>query len=338
MEKEKDSIGEFLRKMGMKDQQATPNQWDSIIQPKSSYLLTGDVGTGKSALAYYIMETYGQRYGLTPTVVGLPKDKRHLVPDSFGFISGFSEIAARENAIVFIDEADIQLPLDSNKNKEEVVNFLSLPRQRKQIFILAYHFPRLVKGTYLPFFSGFLFKRPPYLIEFATKQGSAEMLKMMERANERFGELPIDLNEKPIPGEHPVVIKKNTYVVAPRIRWQGMLENPLASFWSQELSEIWSGTDVGERIKQPDLFTEVEKFLKAKRIEDEETQPAVFAIEPEFLEGTLVAFNVADPDGAVIRERAKLIAEVCRQYPQVSEEQLKDCQIIYGDYHARLEL
>jgi len=50
---------------------------------------------------------------------------------------------------------------------------------------------------------------------------------MMRRAEERFAELPSQVD-----------IVKHTYIVAPRIRWQGMLENPLCSFWGQELSEI----------------------------------------------------------------------------------------------------
>lgn len=224
-------INDFLENFGeMQENTPKPSKWDEVIVPKASYLLTGDVGMGKSALAYFIMERYGEKYGLTPAVVGLPQAKRTLLPDNFKFLDGIMEIASTENAIVFIDEADIQLPLDSNKDKEAVVNFLSLPRQRKQIFILAYHFPRLVKGTYLPFFSAFMFKRPPYLLEFASKKGSDEIMGMMSRAGERFDEMP---------SEDEVL--KNTYIVAPRIRWQGLLQNDLPSFWSQDLSEIWSG-------------------------------------------------------------------------------------------------
>jgi hypothetical protein len=107
---------------------------------------------------------------------------------------------------------------------------------------------------------------------------------------------------------------------------------------TQELSEIWSGTEVEEKIKQPKLFTEVEEILRGKKETEEEARPQAFAIKAEYQEGTLVAFNVADPDGAVIRERARLIAEVCQQYPQFTPEQLKDAKIVYSDYHARLEL
>ena len=211
------------------DREPVPDKWDEVIQPESSYLLTGDVGQGKSALAYYLIERYAEKYNLIPSVVGVPQNKKSLLPEGYRFLDDVTEIPAVENAIVFIDEADIQLPLDSNKDKERIINALSLPRQRNQIFILAYHFPRLVKGTYLPFFSAFLFKRPPYLIEFASKRSSGELMQMMTRANERFDELVDD-------------VRKHTYVVAPKARWQGMLQNELPSFWTTDLSKVWSGT------------------------------------------------------------------------------------------------
>jgi len=247
-----------------KENTLPPSKWDEVVVPKASYLLTGDVGTGKSALAYFILERYSEKYGLRPAVVGLPRSKRDLLPDNFKFLEDIMEIASTENSIVFIDEADIQLPLDSNKDKEAVINFLSLPRQRKQIFILAYHFPRLVKGTYLPFFNAFLFKRPPYLLEFAAKKDSSEMKGMMIKAGERFDEMP---------SEDEVL--KNTYVVAPRIRWQGLLQNELPSFWSQDLSEIWAGTSVeapqqGEaQVEQLKLSPEgLRKKMKDQGLED----------------------------------------------------------------------
>ena len=80
---EKDEIDEFLKKMGMKDdQQPETNQWDRVIQPSSSYLIVGDVGTGKSALAFCLLETFSQKYDLTPAVVGFPREKRGLLPET----------------------------------------------------------------------------------------------------------------------------------------------------------------------------------------------------------------------------------------------------------------
>jgi len=272
-----------------KENTPKPSKWDEVIVPKASYLLTGDVGTGKSAVAYFILERYGEKYGLTPAVVGLPKSKRTLLPDNFKFLDGIEAIASTENSIVFIDEADIQLPLDSNKDKEAVINFLSLPRQRKQIFILAYHFPRLVKGTYLPFFNAFLFKRPPYLLEFAAKKDSGEMKGMMIKAGERFDEMP---------SEDEVL--KNTYVVAPRIRWQGLLQNDLPSFWSEDLSEIWSGVGVGS-------FQDADGKVTGYKVEGQEAQQ--LELSPEGLREKMKAQGLKDPYWHNVSE----LQDMCRE-------------------------
>lgn len=192
----------------------------------------GDVGTGKSALAYWLLERFSQKYGLFPTVVGFPREKQSLLPSGFIVKDEPEECIGLENAIVFIDEADLQLPIEDTKARKYVTNFLSLPRHRHQIFLLAFHFPRLVLARYLPFFRGFLIKRPPYLLEFASKGKGDALQQMMEKAEERFAELPSE------------DVFKNTYVIAPRIRWQGMLENSLCSFWSDEVSEVWAGTEI----------------------------------------------------------------------------------------------
>jgi len=297
---ERDDAKEFLKKMGMRDDQDQPivNQWDKVIQPNSSYLIVGDVGTGKSALAYYLLETYSQKYDLLPAVVGLPRDKQTLLPPNFIILEDSSECTKQQNTITFIDEADLQLPMEDSKAREYVVNFLSLPRHRHQIFLLAFHFPRLVLGRYLPFFSAFLLKRPPYLIEFASKRKNDAMSQMMQRAEERFSELP---------GKEDVV--KNTYVVAPRIRWQGMLSNPLCSFWADELSEVWAGTTVEEGKKQKqkpqkqaELF-EVPQVQTKGWLASDETMKCIYPITPEMARrANQVEEHNFDNSGYVIME------------------------------------
>jgi len=290
---EGEDISEFLRRMGMKDNQAETSQWDKVIQPNSCYLIVGDVGTGKSALAYYLLETFSQKYNLLPAVVGLPRDKHALLPSNFIVLDDPSECTKHENTIAFIDEADLQLPIEDTKARQYVVNFLSLPRHRKQIFLLAFHFPRLVLGRYLPFFAAFLLKRPPYLIEFAGKRQNDALTQMMTRAEERFAELP---------SQEDVV--KNTYVVAPRIRWQGMLENSLCSFWGQELSEVWSGTEVEppKPQKAPQLFPLRPKMIRGWLADDPEMR-AIYPITPEMARKSVpVEEHPFDNSGYVIME------------------------------------
>ena len=216
-------IDQFLQKLG-KPREA--NKWDEVIQPKSAFLVTGDVGTGKSALCFYLMECFGKKYGLIPTIFGFPREQQNLLPDYFEIVDTMQQTLERRNIILLVDEADTQIPLHDQKQRDYVLTILNSRAKQNQIFLLSYHYPRLVLGTYLPSFDGFLFKRPPYLLEFASKE-SKEIMNMMQKAEERFSELPSSDD-----------IVKNTYVVAPRIRWQGMLANPLPLFWSQELREV----------------------------------------------------------------------------------------------------
>lgn len=270
---EDDEVSKFLKKMGMGDQQPQGSQWDKIILRNSSYLIVGDVGTGKSALAHWLLETFSQKYDLQPVIVGFPGEKRDLLPEHFIVVDDPDELTKMEYTICFIDEADLQLPIEDTKARKHVINFLSLPRHRKQIFLLAFHFPRLVMGRYLPFFSAFLLKRPPYLIELASKRRNDTMSEMMKRAEERFNEL-VPPNWQPTEEQlHPVEVIRSTYVVAPRIRWQGMLQNPVSSFWTQELSEIWAAAEIEpEKPKVKDLFDELrvtpEMRRRAVKIED----------------------------------------------------------------------
>jgi hypothetical protein len=246
-----DDISQFLKNMGMKDEkkpEAAPvdDQWDRIITPSSSYLLTGDVGTGKTGLAFWLLEKFSAKHNFKPAVVGFQRPD--LLPANYLSLD-LDDLAQTRDTIALIDEADIQLPIEDSKARETVTNFLSLPRQRHQIFILSFHYPRLVLSRYLPFFAAFLFKRPPYLIEFASKSKNDSLTKMMYKAEERFLEL-VPPNWQPAEGQtQPVEVIRNTYVVAPRIRWQGLITNPTATFWTQAISESWSGTEIEQEPK-----------------------------------------------------------------------------------------
>ena len=224
------NIDGFLSRFQDGKIEGVETKWSEVIKPTQTYLIIGDVGTGKTALAFWVLETFSKQYDLLPAVIGLPEQKTSLLPPNF-VNRAINDVSNLEDAIIFIDEAELQLPIEDTKKRGVVANFLGLPRHRNQILLLSFHFPRLILGRYLPYFSAFLFKRPPYLIDFAGKRQGDELTEMMKRAEERFSEL-----------QNSDVVK-NTYVVAPRIRWQGLLTNPLCSFWNDELSKAWSGVD-----------------------------------------------------------------------------------------------
>jgi hypothetical protein len=202
--------------------------WTDIIKPESSNLIVGDLRTGKTGLAYWMLEHFSQLYRLIPIVVGFPKNKRYLLPEKIIPIDTVAEVKEWNDAVIFMDEGDIQLPLEKYKVREHMIEFLSLPGQRNQILLIAFHFPRLVMSRYLPYFHSIILKRPPFLRQYASKSKNDILSKMMDDAESGF--LKLDTQD----------IVKNSYVISSKLRWQGMIGNPLPSFWTPELSKAWA--------------------------------------------------------------------------------------------------
>lgn len=122
---------------------------------------------------------------------------------------------------------------------------------------------------------------------------------------------------------------------------RGMLQNPLCSFWEQELSEVWAGTQIGKehQIKYNGFMNNPSPERRRwVTVEEIEVRPQAFAILPEYERGIITGFKVQDPEGYVIRQRARLVGEIHSQYPAVSIEELDNARISYFDYHAIVRL
>ncbi len=254
------------------------DRWSEVIQPDTSNLITGDIGSGKSNLGYYLLERFSHEYDLLPAVVGFPREKQDLLPKNFVVIDEVEDVSHYSDAIIFIDEADLQIPIEDVKARQDVVNFLSLPHHRNQILVLACHFVRPILSRYLPLFATLIFKRPPYLLAFhgkwnlpltptppwvghprarwgwsptlakqsPRKSKSDPLLYMIQKAEEQFQKLA------------PEEVVRNSYMAAQRTGWQGLLENKFCSFWSRELSKAWRG-EAGQdsRLTVEDAISEI---------------------------------------------------------------------------------
>jgi hypothetical protein len=206
----------------------TTPMWSDIIKPESANLIIGDKRTGKTGLCFWILENFSQQYHLMPIVVGFPKSKKYLMPERFISLDTVEEVKKWSDAVIFMDEGDIQLPLEETKVRKHMVDLLSLPGQRNQILLLAFHFPRLVLSRYLPYFESIILKRPSFLWEFAGKGKNDTLVGMMREAENQFQKM------------NPEETTKNSYIISKMVRWKGMITNPLPSFWTPELSKAWA--------------------------------------------------------------------------------------------------
>jgi len=240
MEEKKDDISEFLKKMGMKDDQKDGQaQWHEIIKPESVSVILGRKGFGKSALAYWLCDDNAKRHNLLPVVINLPRERQHLLPQSFA-IRGLDAVPRLSDAVIIIDEGTTMLPAGQKKLEEMVKGYVALSRQRNQIILFIFHASSDVGSRILRGVDVILIKEPS---QRQIQHGSKDSwwFILLSEAKERFEALA-DMGQNP---------KEFTFVDAEEPEFRGMLRNPLPGFWCEELSKAWAGVNNLE----PDLFS-----------------------------------------------------------------------------------
>lgn len=223
------------------------------LVPRSGIaLLLGGEGSGKSDLAYGILECL--KDGGRPLYVhGLPLQKQHLLPD---YIKVSSGLDFPEEAIVLADEAHISYysrnsMSDANKY---IDTFAGLVRQKDILAIYITQFARKLELGLVSSPRVLLIKQPSLLqmrldrsalrpiLAAATAEfkkiegappprGAADQLRKIER---QMSELGADTEVSP-----RCLIA--TYVVSNK--YEGMIDpsNYSPSFWCEALSKAWKG-------------------------------------------------------------------------------------------------
>lgn len=239
---EKDEISEFLKKLSMKQNGGEPKTTPltSLVTLPSVALILGNVGMGKSALGYYLLELLSELHSLTPVVVNLPSRKRDLLPENY-VIKDLAGLKHTENCIALIDEGTTTLPAGTAKLEEMVKAFNSLCRQRNQIIILIFHSSKDVGSRILRGVGTILLKEPSQRqIQYGSKDKF--MRELLTEAKAKFKGLQ-EIGED---------ARAYTYVDCEKPEFRGMVKNDLPSFWlkvmlpdgTSALSKAWTDVDV----------------------------------------------------------------------------------------------
>ena len=244
---ERNDVSEFLRKLGMKDQEDKPTvKWQEIIKPATVSVILGRKGYGKSALAYWLCDALSKQHSLLPIVINLPRERRGLLPQNF-VIRGLDDIPRLSDAVILIDEGTTMLPAGQKKLEEMVKGYVALSRQRNQIILFIFHASSDVGSRILRGIDVILIKEPSQRqIQHGAKDSWWH--ELLSEAKERF-EVLADMGLNP---------KEFTFVDAEEPEFRGMLKNPLPDFWCEELSKAWAGVNNLE----PDLFSPGAEPLK----------------------------------------------------------------------------
>lgn len=195
-------------------------KWTNLIYPHTANIILGKRGSGKSALAYYLVEEISQKCNLLPRIANYPQNKRYLLPPEFDTIT--LDDLATPNTVILIDEGTTFLPAGGAKLEEMVKGCQALVRQRNQVILFVFHASSDVGSRILRGMDCIMVKKP-----------SSRQIQWGSK-DEFCRELLVEAREK-------IHSKKQTLVECEEPEFRGVMNNRLPSFWSEELSEVWRG-------------------------------------------------------------------------------------------------
>lgn len=241
--------------------------WHELIGPTGVGLIMGDLGKGKSALGYYLLETLGNHYSKPKFVYGLPEEKTHLVPRD---IKPIYDLNFPEGSIVLVDEA--YLHLDSRSSMSSPNKFINklmgLVRQKRILVIYITTTSRRLDIGVVSSVQFLIIKKPSLL---AVKMDRTQLRSILEDVLKKFKRIPKEEHQK-----HAYVISSDT---------EGFLTNPLPEFWSEELSCVFSGINItgnSEKKKKDQTSEEIQKEIdRLKKLHSKKLREEVFALCPD---------------------------------------------------------
>lgn len=197
-------------------------QWREVILPPAIVLVLGKRGSGKSALAYRLLELF--RYRLTPYVVSVPEQANKLLPDWIGTVPTLEELPS--DCIALVDEAYIHFHSRRSMAHESasMSQQLNLSRQRNQTLIFVSQEARQVDRNIASSASVVVFKEMGML---QPEFDRPELRKLVEQANNAMAGLGKE-------------IKKWAFVYSPDADHIGLLESQLPSFWKPSMSRLYA--------------------------------------------------------------------------------------------------
>ena len=223
-------------------------QWRRVIVHPSVVLILGKRGSGKSVLGYRLLELF--RYGLTPYVLGLPKQAHRLLPEWIGHVSSLEDVPAK--SIVLVDEAYLRFHSRESlaATSRLMSRILNLSRQRQQTLVFVSQEARQVDRNIASSASVVVFKDLSML---QPQFDRTELNKLAARAGQAF---------QAVKGDR----KTWSYVYSPDADFQGLMENCLPSFWSGRLSRAFAAGGEVPGARPPRKTTLQERTEKAKSL------------------------------------------------------------------------
>ena len=248
-------------------------RWLEVVVPPAVILIVGKRGSGKSALAYRLLELFRSR--LTPYVVGVPAQARRLIPEWIGIAPRLEDVP--HHAIAIIDEAYVAYHARGSMAQEsrEMSQMLNLSRQRDQTLLFVTQEARQVDKNIASSATVLVFKDLGML---QVAFDRPELRTLVVQAREALDGKP---DKRPW-----------SYVYSPDTDFLGLLENQLASFWKPSLSTMFAAA-IGPSASSPrraQRMTSQEKAVKAMELRSRGLSYAEIARELGVAKSTVVNY------------------------------------------------
>lgn len=223
--------------------------WLKILSRYPAILILGAKGTGKSCLAFYLVEL--MRYRDPCYVYRFPEEGKDLLPSWLGILKELDD--APVGSIILIDEAYLWFFSRDSQSREnkEVTRIINLARQKKLTLIFVAHESCHLEKNILSAIDTLIIKRPaPLQVELDRSLLKTYLLRA----------------EKAFSGKDVSSAKKLAHVAFSPSGFQGLLENGKASFWSEKLSHVFSSGHSGTSEKQARELNKQEKKKRAREL------------------------------------------------------------------------
>lgn len=263
------------------------SEWYNLLRPYADVykfspviFIVGMRSAGKSALGYYILEQL-RLLGYGAQVYGFPPQKYDLLPSWIQPVWNDNLETVPMNTTIVFDEAYMHY-LSRNPNaaaNKLIGGYVGTSRHRNQPLIYITQIARMVDVNVKSFIDIFAFKQPGLLQE--QFERDPVINRLLLKAKDELMAYPDEMR------------KRYAYVFSDP--YEGIVSNGLPSFWSDELSRVYS-TDLPEP-----------KFTILRKIPD-----------PEGMLYALQEMTGMSPDGSAGVHEKKLI-DVLAKYGRTED-------------------